>query len=214
MVGLDFGKWRILDAAPFRRDRRSAARTGSRAMAPIRLGGSPSIAFSFVFALRSSRGSEFSSAEGVGMRRAGVKVVHPRLLDDMTGIHDGDVMGEAGDDAEIVRDPDDGGAELGLQPLDELDDLRLDRHVERRRRLVGDDQFRRAGERHGDHDALAHAAGELVGIVVEARRRLGDADLMPGSRSRATARLPSAQPFVEALAPSVICPPIRHDRVE
>ena len=41
------------------------------------------------------------------MRRAGVKIVHPRLLDDVTGIHDGDVVGEAGDHPEIVRDPDD-----------------------------------------------------------------------------------------------------------
>jgi len=39
--------------------------------------------------------------------------------------------------------------------------------------LVGDQQLGIAGERDGDHDALAHAAGELVRIVVDAfvRRR-------------------------------------------
>ena len=45
------------------------------------------------------------------------------------------------------------------------EDLRLDRDVERRRRLVGDQQQRIAGQRHGDHHALAHAAGQLVRIV-------------------------------------------------
>ena len=44
------------------------------------------------------------------MSRAGVKIVHRRLLDDIAGIHHRDVVGEAGDDAQIVRDPDDRGA--------------------------------------------------------------------------------------------------------
>jgi hypothetical protein len=40
-----------------------------------------------------------------------------------------------------------------------ISDLRLDGDVERGGRLVGDQHFRIAGERHGDHGALAHAAG-------------------------------------------------------
>ena len=62
-----------------------------------------------------------------------------------------------------------------LQVGEQLQDLRLDGDVERGRRLVGDQQLRRAGERHRDHDALAHAAGELVRVGVEALRRGGDA---------------------------------------
>ena len=54
--------------------------------------------------------------------------------------------------------------------------MRLDRDVERRRRLVGNQQRRVAGKRHGDHDALPHAARELVRIVVHARRRVGNPD--------------------------------------
>ena len=45
-----------------------------------------------------------------------------------------------------------------------LQDLRLDRDVERRRRLVGDQQRRAADQRHGDHRALAQAAGKLERI--------------------------------------------------
>ena len=54
---------------------------------------------------------------------------------------------------------------LGDEGAQQVEDLRLDRDVERRRRLVGDQQLRLAGERHRDHRALAHAARELVRIV-------------------------------------------------
>ena len=79
-------------------------------------------------------------------------------------------VGRAGDDAEIVRDENDARAGLVLQLLDELEDLRLNRHVERGRRLVGDEQLRPARQRHRDHHALPHAAGELVRIAVGAPR--------------------------------------------
>ena len=58
----------------------------------------------------------------------------------------------------------------------QLEDLRLDRHVERRRRLVGDQELGLAGDGHGDHHPLAHAARELVREGVEALFRRRDAD--------------------------------------
>ena len=45
-----------------------------------------------------------------------------------------------------------------LDVLQKRDDLRLHGNVERGGRLVGDQQIRLVGERHGDHDALALAA--------------------------------------------------------
>jgi len=54
-----------------------------------------------------------------------------------------------------------------LQVLEQVHDLFLDRDVERGGRLVGHEQLRLAGERHRDHDALLHAAAELVRIIVE-----------------------------------------------
>ena len=57
----------------------------------------------------------------------------------------------------------------------QVEDLRLHGDVERGRRLVGDDQARLAGERHGDHHALAHAAGILVRVGREPARRVGNA---------------------------------------
>ena len=55
-------------------------------------------------------------------------------------------------------------------------DLRLDRHVEGGRRLVRDQQRRRARERHRDHHALAHAARELVRVRARRARPAGDPD--------------------------------------
>ena len=40
--------------------------------------------------------------------------------------------------------------------------------------LVGDQEVRVAGQRHGDHHALAHAAGELVRVVVDAALGIGN----------------------------------------
>ena len=54
---------------------------------------------------------------------------------------------------------------LLLQVLQQVDHLRLDRDVERRHRLVADDQLGLDGERAGDADALALAAGELVRVA-------------------------------------------------
>ncbi len=61
---------------------------------------------------------------------------------------------------------------------EKVEDLRLDGDVERGRRLVGDEQLRIAGDRHGDHDALVHAAGELVREGGEPALGRGNADLL------------------------------------
>ena len=62
-------------------------------------------------------------------------------------------------------------------PLEHVEHLRLDRHVERRRRLVGDQQRRLVRDRHRDHRPLPHAAGELVRVLVaRALAGLRDAD--------------------------------------
>ena len=72
---------------------------------------------------------------------------------------------------------------LRRQLLQNRDDLRLHRDVERGRRLVGDDQGRLGAERERDHDALAHAAGEFMRIAVDPLLGRGDADLAePGDR--------------------------------
>ena len=70
-------------------------------------------------------------------------------------------------DAEVVGDEDVAEVELVLQVVEQVDDLRLDRHVERGNRLVEQDQARVDGQRPSDPDPLALAAGELVRETVE-----------------------------------------------
>ena len=57
----------------------------------------------------------------------------------------------------------------------EVEHLGLDRGVEAGGRLVEHEQLRVARQRHGDHDALLHAARELVRVALHDPRRIGDA---------------------------------------
>ena len=81
---------------------------------------------------------------------------------------------------------------VALQVDQQIDHLRLDRDVERRDRLIADDQARAERERTRDAYALALAAGELVRIVLHLVRpqadlaeQLGDAGpLVVAARQR------------------------------
>ena len=103
----------------------------------------------------------------------------PRLarLDDPPGLHHRDPIGDLGDHAEIMGDEQHAGAALALQVLDQPQDLRLGGDVEGRRRLVGDQQRGLQHQRHGDHDPLALAAGELMRIGVDQGRGLRQAHI-------------------------------------
>ena len=59
---------------------------------------------------------------------------------------------------------------------EQIENLRLDRHVERRCRFIGDQQCRIAGERHGDRRPLAHAARQLMRILAGAPLRIRNTD--------------------------------------
>ena len=76
---------------------------------------------------------------------------------------------------QIVRDEQIGQLELILKVHQQVDDLRLDRHVQRRDRFVADDQLRPQRQRASDTDALALAAGEHVRERVHMLRPQPDA---------------------------------------
>ena len=95
---------------------------------------------------------------------------HPSLIEN------DDFLGQVGDDAEVVRDDEHGHVELGLEVLDQRQDLGLDRDVERRRRLIGDQERRPADERHRDHGPLPQAAGQLERVILQRARGVGKAD--------------------------------------
>ena len=111
----------------------------------------------------------------VGVLRPGEDRVRTALLNLVAAIHDQHAVGHLGHHAHVVRDEDHAHVHFLLQLPDQLQDLGLDGHVQRGGGLVGDQQLRLAGQRHGDHDALAHAAGQLVRIAVQDGTGLGDA---------------------------------------
>ena len=98
-------------------------------------------------------------ADRVRVTRVGEDRVDVAHLDDTAGVHHGDAVAP-GDEPEVVRDQDRGRVRLLLGGLEHLDHLRLDRHVERSRRLVGDQELRLVRDRHRDHRALRRISPE------------------------------------------------------
>jgi hypothetical protein len=105
------------------------------------------------------------------------------------------------DDPEVVGDQQHAHRPLGLQAAQQFENLRLDGHVERRRRLIGDQQARIAGQRDGDHHPLLHAAGQLEGILAEAAFRVGDADRRQQFERPFARRLPARPRWRSSTSP-------------
>ena len=63
------------------------------------------------------------------------------LFDDLAAVHDRDAVADACHDAEVMRDHDDAGVDLILKIADELQHLRLDGHIQRGGRFIGDDDL-------------------------------------------------------------------------
>ena len=159
-----------------------------------------------------AHGAGLEPPPGVGLgdrveQRPGVRVLRPRQhlvgragLDDPPEVHHGDAVGDVLDDRQVVGDEDQRHAELALEVADQVQDLGLHEHVERRDRLVGDDQVGPERQRRGDRHPLALAARELVraasrrGAATARRSRAA----RPPARSRSAARADAER--VERLA--------------
>ncbi len=111
-----------------------------------------------------SGGNELHQPDRVRMQRPLEQHVRRSGLDDLARVHDRDPVAELDEQRQVVRDEEDGEAEVALEVLHPLEDLALDDDVERRRRLVHDHQLRPERKRHRDDRALAHAARELVRV--------------------------------------------------
>ena len=158
--------------------RGSGARSGSPSGGLTRSGGRPPMISSWVWLGFSSFGMLFSSASVYGIFMLANSDRRRRLLDDLAGVHHGDLVGAPGHHAEVVGDEDHRHVAVALLVGEQVEDLGLHGDVERGRGLVGEQQRGAAGERDGDGDALAHAARQLVRVLVEPAPGLGDADVV------------------------------------
>ena len=110
-------------------------------------------------------GDRRQEGDRVRVARVAVELLDRALLDELAEVHHADPVAEVLDDREVVADEEVRQVEVAAQVEQQVQDLALDRHVERRHRLVADDEVRLEREGPGDADALALAAAELVRIA-------------------------------------------------
>ena len=93
-------------------------------------------------ALRGSsrRGNGAQQADRVGVTRVAIDVARTALLNELSGIHDVDSIRIARDHAQIMGDEHQGDATCTGEVFHELEDLRLNGHIQSRRRFVGQDK--------------------------------------------------------------------------
>ncbi|MNT65922.1 hypothetical protein D3C72_2039460 [compost metagenome] len=96
------------------------------------------------------------------------------LFHDSPVLHDGDVVADLRRDPQIMRDEDNGQAQLLAQPRQQRQHLRLHGHVQRRHRLVGDQYLRLHGQRPRQAHALALPARKFVRIAAHGVGRQAD----------------------------------------
>ncbi len=113
----------------------------------------------------------------IGMLRRFEDFLDAARLDNLAALHHRDIVCELANDVEIVGDEQHRHVVAILQILEQCEDLRLHGDIERRRRLVGDEEIRSVGEAHRNHHALTLTPRKLVGIGRKPLRRIWDADL-------------------------------------
>ena len=126
--------------------------------------------------------------------------------------HDHDPVRHLRNNGHVMRDEKDRRPGLALQAINQGQDFRLDGHVERGCRFVRNQQPGLAGQCHGDHDALPHAPGKFMRILLQPPFGLRNAHAAQ-ELQRMLRRLLPVHPRVHA---QTLCqlPPDREYRIE
>ena len=104
------------------------------------------------------------------------------LFDDAPSVHHGHAMRDLPDDGQVVRDEEVVEPAVALKLEEQVEDLRLHRDVERRDRLVADQERGSTRQRAGDADALPLPA---------ARTRAGSGSRIAGSSPTSSSSAPT-----------------------
>ena len=123
------------------------------------------------------------------MRGAVMDLLAAARLHHLAAVEHRDAIGDLEQQRQVVRDEEDRELQLLLQLRDLRQDLPLDDDVERGRRLVHDHDLGIRGQRHRDHDPLAHSAGQLMRVTAQPRSRgMPTMSSSESSRSRFSSR--------------------------
>jgi hypothetical protein len=121
------------------------------------------------------------------MRRPLVDASCGPNLDQLPQVHDADPVSQVPHHRQVVRDDDVRQITFTLQPFHEVQDLRLNRNIQCRHWLVGDDQPRLDGQGAREANPLSLAARELVRVELKRSARkahfvqqLSDASVLLG----------------------------------
>ncbi|OIQ72302.1 hypothetical protein GALL_460750 [mine drainage metagenome] len=112
------------------------------------------------------------------MLRVGENFGCRALLDNLAALHDADTIRDAAHNAQIMGDEQQAHPLVALQVGQQVKDLRLNRHVQRRGRLIRDQQMRPVRQRHRDHHALPLPARKLVRIGTQPLFGIADTYLL------------------------------------
>lgn len=186
---------------------------------PQRLGGDPGAGVDvehLLGLLHHRRGGEDPGPVDVGdelrhvvVGRVGQDLLGGADLNDPTVPHHRDTVAEPHGLVQVVRDEDDRLAEFGLKLQELVLNLPADQRVQRRERLVHQQDLGSGRERAGQPDSLPHAAGKVVGQVVRPLRQAHHAQRVHGSLTS----LGLGQPGNLQRVPGVLQHrPMRHER--
>ena len=103
------------------------------------------------------------------MPRVPVKLVLVRHLHDLAQVHHGHTVADVPHHRKIVSDEQVGDPVLRLKVFQQVDHLGLDRDVQRRHRLVADDEAGPCSKGPGNSDPLPLAPAELVRVAIPHR---------------------------------------------
>src|ERR1017187_1287908 len=117
---------------------------------------------------RQGGGDQFT---GMGVAGLAHQMGGGRILDDGATLHDGDLVGQAGDQREVMGNQDIGDSQALLETAEKGGDLGGERGIEAVEGLVEDDQLGLGHDGAGDGEALALSAAEFVGAFGQGRAR-------------------------------------------
>ena len=110
------------------------------------------------------------------MLRSIENVVSRAIFYNIARIHYSNVVTHTRNDSQIMCNHQDRHAKLILQLHHQLQDLCLNRHIKRCRRLISNQQLRLTRQRNCYHDSLTHTTGKLMWILFQTFFRLIDTD--------------------------------------